>query len=133
MISNINDIVNSFELAMTMGTVFTIFGLLGACFHLGGYFLIAYGKVTSEDISFYVINLFAGIFVFVSLASAFNLPTAITQSFWIFISGRTIIKKKQAQYYQKLDAIDGQRFEQLNARDIPKTNAAQRYPISRIN
>ena len=123
MISELNEYLRGMTVDMSVAMLFDGLGLIGAFLHLLGYFLLANRYLTSEQLAYFYINLFAGLFVFASLAAAFNLATLITQGFWIFLSARSILMRKremESQYaqseYDESDVIDLQTQNQERRR-----------------
>ena len=87
---SINIYVSNVMFDISLAKTLQGLGVIGAFLHLLGYHLLVRKQVGSHDLSYFVINLFAGLFVFSSLFADFNMATMITQGFWIIISGKSI-------------------------------------------
>ncbi|MDO5046549.1 CBU_0592 family membrane protein [Campylobacter sp.] len=72
--------------------IFQIIGLLGMICIVLGYFLLQIGKMTSEDLSYQLINLIGAILLIISLFVHFNLGSFLIEVFWIFITLYGIFK-----------------------------------------
>lgn len=66
--------------------VFDIAGVTGFCIYVASYSLLTCQVLTSRCITYFVLNLCASCLVLLSLVGAFNLATALIQSFWIIVS-----------------------------------------------
>ncbi len=61
-------------------------GVAGFGLYVLNYTLLTVHKVSSHQIRYFTINLFAAAMVLIGLTSAFNLASALIQGFWIVIS-----------------------------------------------
>jgi len=61
-------------------------GVAGFGLYVLNYTLLTVHKVSSHQIRYFIINLFAASMVLIGLISAFNLASALIQGFWIVIS-----------------------------------------------
>jgi len=66
--------------------IFDIAGVAGFCTYVTAYSLLTCQVLTSKCVSYFVLNLCASSLVLFSLMGAFNLATAMIQSFWIVVS-----------------------------------------------
>lgn len=64
----------------------TIIGLLGAAMVVGGYGLLATGRLKSDDMRYPLLNLVGTVFILVSLYFQPNVPAIVTQLVWIVVS-----------------------------------------------
>lgn len=66
--------------------LYAIFGFVGVALYLGSYAALQLGYLNGQGGLYALLNLFAASSVLVSLVQAFNLSSAVIQSFWIVIS-----------------------------------------------
>ena len=60
-------------------------GVLGFLTYVTNYFALSLRLLTSEHLTFFVLNIAAASMVMVSLTQEFNLASALIQGFWIVI------------------------------------------------
>jgi hypothetical protein len=63
-----------------------ILGLVGVVLVLATYFLLQARKISSQDLSYSVVNLLSSFFVLCSLIFQWNLPSFIIEVVWLMIS-----------------------------------------------
>jgi len=77
-----------------------VVGVLGAVAVLAGYLLLQLGRLTRNDWSFLLLNLFGAAGILCSLAFKFNLSAALIEAFWFAISlyglARLAFKRRRA-------------------------------------
>ncbi|MCF2905256.1 hypothetical protein L0666_09665 [Octadecabacter sp. CECT 8868] len=83
--------------------LFDIVGVVGFALYVINYALLTFHRVTSSSKVYFVINMFAAIFVLIGLTYSFNLASALIQAFWIVMSITAIIRRHR---YSK--TLDGQ-------------------------
>ena len=66
--------------------IYDIAGLAGCFGYLGSYILLQFGVIRAESITYTVLNLFASLFILLSVTKAFNLGVALLQISWIVLS-----------------------------------------------
>jgi hypothetical protein len=66
--------------------LFDAIGVAGFGLYVLNYTLLTVHKVSSHQIRYFILNLFAASMVLIGLISAFNLASALIQGFWIVIS-----------------------------------------------
>jgi hypothetical protein len=66
-------------------TIFEIAGMAGVAFYLGSYAALQLGIVNGQGYTYAILNTIAASLVLISLASAFNLSSAIIQVSWIIL------------------------------------------------
>lgn len=75
-----------------------IVGMVGVVVLLLGYFLLQTGKI-SNSITFSVFNLIGSLMILFSLLFAWNLPAAVMEIAWVFLSiwgiVRVLLKRKK--------------------------------------
>lgn len=82
---------------MSIALAADIVGYIGSAMIIWAYFLLQSGKVTSDDITYPLINLIGAILLMISLMVHTNMPSIIIEIFWIGISVYgvwKILKKK---------------------------------------
>lgn len=86
--------------------VSTACGVLGFCLYLTNYTLITFRILSSQDILFFVINIFGAGLVLVSLVQDFNLGSFMIQVFWICLGVIAIVVrlKSRAHWRRKESA-----------------------------
>ncbi|MGB2553187.1 CBU_0592 family membrane protein [Campylobacter sp. MOP51] len=72
--------------------IFQFIGFLGMICIVLGYLLLQIGKLTSNDLSYQLINLAGAILLIISLLVHFNLGSFLIEVFWIFITLYGIFK-----------------------------------------
>jgi len=77
--------------------VSTACGVLGFCLYLTNYTLITFRILSSQDIVFFVINIFGAGLVLVSLVQDFNLESFIIQVFWICLGMIAIVVRVKSR------------------------------------
>ena len=70
-----------------------IVGFIGAGLFLLAYFLLQYGKVTSDDVRYLYLNAAGAMGVIVSLFWFWNLPCFVVESAWLLISIHSLIRR----------------------------------------
>ena len=66
--------------------LYAIFGFVGVALYLGSYAALQLGYLNGQGGLYALLNLLAASSVLISLVQAFNLSSAVIQSFWIVIS-----------------------------------------------
>ncbi|WP_299424682.1 hypothetical protein [uncultured Shimia sp.] len=77
--------------------VSTACGVLGFCLYLTNYTLITFRILSSQDIPFFVINIFGAGLVLVSLVQDFNLGSFMIQVFWICLGVIAIVVRVKSR------------------------------------
>lgn len=77
--------------------VSTACGVLGFCLYLTNYTLITFRILSSQDILFFVINIFGAGLVLVSLVQDFNLGSFMIQVFWICLGLIAIVVRVKSR------------------------------------
>ncbi|MFL1706166.1 hypothetical protein ACHJH3_04100 [Campylobacter sp. MOP7] len=72
--------------------IFQFIGFLGMICIVLGYLLLQIGRLTSNDLSYQLINLVGAILLIISLLVHFNLGSFLIEVFWIFITLYGIFK-----------------------------------------
>ncbi|QKF92005.1 MULTISPECIES: hypothetical protein [unclassified Campylobacter] len=72
--------------------IFQFIGFLGMICIVLGYLLLQIGRLTSNDLSYQLINLAGAILLIISLLVHFNLGSFLIEVFWIFITLYGIFK-----------------------------------------
>lgn len=72
--------------------IFQFIGFLGMICIVAAYFLLQIGKMTSENLSYQIINLIGAILLIISLFVHFNLGSFLIEIFWILITFYGIFK-----------------------------------------
>ncbi len=72
-------------------------GVLGFCLYLTNYTLITFRFLSSQDIAFFVINIFGAGLVLVSLVQDFNLGSFMIQVFWICLGLIAIVVRVKSR------------------------------------
>ena len=70
-----------------------IIGLIGFGLYVLNYILLTTQRVHSHHCRFFVVNLTAASCVLISQMAAFNMPSALIQSFWIILSTHAILSR----------------------------------------
>jgi len=70
---------------------FDAIGVAGFGLYVINYMLLTFERLSSTQVRFFVMNLFAASLVLVSLFATFNLASAMIQIFWIAISITAIV------------------------------------------
>lgn len=70
---------------------YELVGVIGFVLYVLNYTLLTFQKLTSEHVSYFVINWFASSLVLIGLMHSFNLAAALIQMFWIVISSVAIV------------------------------------------
>lgn len=78
--------------------VFDAIGVAGFGLYVLNYGLLTFGKISSNAITYFVMNFMAASMVLIGLASSFNLASALIQVFWIVISIIAITIRLRAPY-----------------------------------
>lgn len=81
----------------TLDLLFNIIGTSGVFCILLAYFLMQLGKITSKELSYSLINLIGASLIMVSLLHSWNLPSAIIEICWIFISAFGVYQALKAR------------------------------------
>ena len=77
---------------LTMGVWHQWLGIVGTVFILGGYFLLQTERLSSQDLTYSLLNAVGASFLVVSLLFDFNLSALIVESFWALLSIMGIIR-----------------------------------------
>ena len=77
---------------LTMGMWHQWLGIVGTVFLLGAYFLLQTGRLSSQDLTYSLINAIGASFLVISLLFDFNLSALIIESFWALLSVMGIIR-----------------------------------------
>lgn len=67
-------------------SLFEVAGVFGFMLYVFNYAMLTLRRLTSDDISFFAINLSAAGLVLLGLTASFNLAAAMIQIFWIAMS-----------------------------------------------
>ena len=73
---------------------FAATGLVGAALHVAAYFANQHGSLSAEDWRFPAVNLVGSVLIAVSLYTAWNLPSAVIEAFWIAISLYGVLRRR---------------------------------------
>ncbi len=76
--------------------VLNLLGVVGFAIYVLNYCLISFNRLNPGCIAFFALNLLASSLVLISLMGAFNLASALIQSFWIVISIAAIYLRVRA-------------------------------------
>ncbi len=78
------------------GLLLNVLGVLGFAIYVLNYCLISFNRLNPGCIAYFALNLMASSLVLISLIGAFNLASALIQSFWILISTAAIVLRVRA-------------------------------------
>ena len=75
-----------------MINIFSVIGIIGVSLLIISYFLLQINKISSNSLSFSLINFIGSFLITISLLDEWNLPSFIIEVFWMLISLFGIIK-----------------------------------------
>ena len=75
-----------------MINIFIFSGIIGVALIIIAYFLLQINKLSSNSLTFSVLNFLGSFLILISLFDEWNLPSFIIEIFWILISLIGIVK-----------------------------------------
>jgi Na+-translocating ferredoxin:NAD+ oxidoreductase RnfD subunit len=76
--------------------LFTLIGVVGTALIVAAYFATQQGWIAAGDWQFPLTNLVGSIMMLISLITAWNLPAALIEVFWIAISVYGLVRNSSA-------------------------------------
>jgi hypothetical protein len=86
--------------------IFNIIGTIGVAFILLAYFLMQFGRITSKQLAYSLLNLIGSCLIMVSLLHRWNFPSAVIEICWMSISAFGVYQAVQRNKI-KLEKSDG--------------------------
>jgi len=106
--------------------LYELSGLLGFVGYMGSYTLLQTGRISGEGISYSMMNLFAALFILISLSHSFNLGSALIQTAWISLSVLGICRTLYARMKKQDSRLPGKRSSRRQGQRVRKQRATER-------
>ncbi len=94
--------------------IYNIIGVSGSMLALIAFYLLENGKLKSHDFSYLLMNLFAAIFILISLSHNWNLPAFVIEVIWAGISIYGIVSAYRKKLWLARYSINPERTRKKN-------------------